>query len=131
DFGGMDSYPILSRGCGYRLATSLCVGWNPRLEFGHAGSVWRLFSGLVITLRVIWVFPGAFVAQWIRTHIIHQNIRPPTAPGILVLGWAGMRGVIALAAAIVLPQTLADGSPFPQRTLIVFLAFSRTLVTLV
>ena len=90
-----------------------------------------LFSGLVITLRVIWVFPGAFVAQWIRTHIIHQNIRPPTAPGILVLGWAGMRGVIALAAAIALPQTLADGSPFPQRNLIVFLAFSVILETLV
>src|SRR6266568_3254606 len=74
-----------------------------------------LFSGLVIALRVIWVFPGAFVAQWIRSRIIHQNIRPPTAPGILILGWAGMRGVIALAAAIALPQTLADGSPFPQR----------------
>src|SRR6266566_5045591 len=90
-----------------------------------------LFSGLVIALRVIWVFPGAFVAQWIRSRIIHQNIRPPTAPGILILGWAGMRGVIALAAAIALPQTLADGSPFPQRNLIIFLAFSVILVTLV
>jgi CPA1 family monovalent cation:H+ antiporter len=42
-----------------------------------------------------------------------------------------MRGVIALAAAIALPQTLADGSPFPQRNLIIFLAFSVILVTLV
>jgi CPA1 family monovalent cation:H+ antiporter len=51
--------------------------------------------------------------------------------GILVLGWTGMRGVIALAAAIALPQALADGSPFPQRNLIVFLAFCVILVTLV
>jgi CPA1 family monovalent cation:H+ antiporter len=42
-----------------------------------------------------------------------------------------MRGVIALAAAIALPQALADGSPFPQRNLIVFLAFCVILVTLV
>ena len=42
-----------------------------------------------------------------------------------------MRGVVALAAAIALPETLADGSPFPQRNLIVFLTFSVILVTLV
>jgi CPA1 family monovalent cation:H+ antiporter len=90
-----------------------------------------LFSGLVIALRVIWVFPGAFVSQLIRTRVLHQSIKPPKARAILVLGWAGMRGVIALAAAIALPQTLADGSPFPQRNLIIFLAFSVILVTLV
>ena len=90
-----------------------------------------LFGGLVIALRVIWVFPGAFVSQLIRTRVLHQTIRPPTARAILVVGWAGMRGVIALAAAIALPQTLADGSPFPQRNLIIFLAFSVILVTLV
>ena len=90
-----------------------------------------LFGGLVIALRVIWVFPGAFVSQLIRTRVLHQTIRPPTARAILVVGWAGMRGVIALAAAIALPQILADGSPFPQRNLIIFLAFSVILVTLV
>ena len=42
-----------------------------------------------------------------------------------------MRGVVALAAAISLPEMLADGSPFPQRNLIVFLTFSVILVTLV
>jgi CPA1 family monovalent cation:H+ antiporter len=42
-----------------------------------------------------------------------------------------MRGVIALAAAISLPAALANGSPFPHRSLIVFLTFSVILVTLV
>ena len=46
-------------------------------------------------------------------------------------GWTGMRGVIALAAAISLPERLEDGSPFPQRNLIIFLTFSVILVTLV
>jgi monovalent cation/hydrogen antiporter len=42
-----------------------------------------------------------------------------------------MRGVISLAAAIALPQVLANGAPFTQRNMIVFLAFSVILVTLV
>ncbi len=42
-----------------------------------------------------------------------------------------MRGVVALAAAISLPEYLRDGSPFPQRNLIIFLTFSVIFVTLV
>src|SRR5207253_10397297 len=76
-------------------------------------------------------FPTRRSSDLIRTRVLHQSIKPPTARSILVLGWAGMRGVIALAAAIALPQTLADGSPFPHRNLIIFLAFSVILVTLV
>ncbi len=90
-----------------------------------------LFSALVIALRVVWVFPGAHLAHWIRTRLLHQKLTKPTLAGTLILGWTGMRGVIALAAAIALPQVLADGSPFPQRNLIVFLAFCVILVTLV
>jgi monovalent cation/hydrogen antiporter len=48
-----------------------------------------------------------------------------------VVGWTGMRGVVALAAAISLPETLKDGSPFPQRNVIIFLTFSVIFVTLV
>ena len=40
------------------------------------------------------------------------------------MGWTGMRGVVALAAANSLPLTLNDGSPFPQRNFIIFLTFS-------
>ena len=42
-----------------------------------------------------------------------------------------MRGVVALAAAMSLPEKLANGDPFPQRNLIIFLTFSVILVTLV
>jgi CPA1 family monovalent cation:H+ antiporter len=42
-----------------------------------------------------------------------------------------MRGVLSLAGALALPILLADGSPFPQRNLIVFLAFCVIFVTLV
>src|SRR5438046_1705949 len=55
----------------------------------------------------------------------------PSAKRIFVVGWTGMRGVVALAAAIALPETLADGRPLPERNLIIFLTFSVILVTLV
>ncbi len=90
-----------------------------------------IFSALIIALRMAWTFPGAYVAHWIRTRLLHQKLTLPPVKGILVVGWTGMRGVIALAAAIALPQTLPDGSPFPQRNLIIFLAFCVILVTLV
>jgi monovalent cation/hydrogen antiporter len=90
-----------------------------------------LFSALVIVLRLLWVFPGATLAYWIRRRVLHQNERRPPARQIFVTGWTGMRGVIALAAALSLPERLADGTPFPQRNLIIFLTFSVILVTLV
>lgn len=90
-----------------------------------------LFSALVIFLRLAWVYPGAYLAFVIRKYILGQNERPPSPRAIFVVGWAGMRGVIALAAALGLPETLADGSPFPRRNLILFLTFCVILVTLV
>jgi Na+/H+ antiporter len=89
------------------------------------------FSGFLILLRLIWIFPGAYLANLIRRRILHQDERLPGARQIFVVGWTGMRGVISLAAAIALPQTLANGSPFAQRSMIIFLAFSVILVTLV
>ena len=90
-----------------------------------------LFSALVILLRLLWVFPGATFSYWIRRHVFHQNEHLPPLRQIFVTGWTGMRGVIALAAALSLPETLADGRPFPQRNMIIFLTFSVILVTLV
>jgi Na+/H+ antiporter len=90
-----------------------------------------LFSVIVILLRMIWMFPGAYIATFVRTRLFHQKVSKPSVRQIFVVGWTGMRGVLALAAAISLPETLADGSAFPQRNLIVFLTFSVILVTLV
>jgi CPA1 family monovalent cation:H+ antiporter len=89
------------------------------------------FSGFLIVLRLIWMFPRAYIANVIRRRILHQNERMPAARQVFVSGLTGMRGVISLAAAIALPQTLANGSPFAQRNMIIFLAFSVILVTLV
>jgi hypothetical protein len=61
----------------------------------------------------------------------HQQAALPNAGYVFIVGWTGMRGVVALAAAISLPKSLQDGSPFPQRNLIIFLTFCVIFVTLV
>jgi len=50
---------------------------------------------------------------------------------MFVTGWTGMRGVLALAAALSIPETLSDSRAFPGRDLILFLTFSVILITLV
>jgi len=103
----------------------------------HEYSFWTLllygltFSLILIALRMIWVFPGAYVSVWIRRKLLRQHVITPDVKSIFVVSWAGMRGVLALAAAFSLPQTLSDGRPFAQRNLILFLTFSIILVTLV
>jgi CPA1 family monovalent cation:H+ antiporter len=90
-----------------------------------------LFCAFLIVLRLIWVFPGAHLAYLIRRHILHQREATPTVRQVFVLGWTGMRGVISLAAAIGVPTVLANGEPFVQRNVIIFLTFAVILVTLV
>jgi CPA1 family monovalent cation:H+ antiporter len=90
-----------------------------------------LFSAFLILMRVAWNFPGAYLAHVIRKYILRQKEPMPGVRQIFVVGWTGMRGVISLAAAIALPQTFEDGTRFTQRSMIIFLAFSSILVTLV
>lgn len=95
------------------------------LEYG------AVFSAVLIVLRLIWMFPATHVAYWIRTRLLRQRYTFPPRRAIFVVGWTGMRGVVALAAAFSLPERLGDGSPFAQRNLIIFLTFAVILVTLV
>ena len=102
----------------------------------HGMSTWTLamdgalFSGIVILLRMLWVFPGAWLSLQIR-HVIRQRVEPLSPKLVFLVGWAGMRGVLALAAAMSLPLTLNNGAPFPQRNLIIFLSFCAIFATLV
>ena len=91
-----------------------------------------VFSGVLIALRLVWIFPAARLSNWLRRIIPGIKEEPmPGAKGVFVIGWTGMRGVLALAAAFSLPEVLPGGRPFTQRNLIIFLTFAVILVTLV
>ena len=90
-----------------------------------------IFSLVLILLRLAWVFPGSWLANFVHCRIHHTREKAPGPRSVFVVGWTGMRGVVSLAAALALPTELADKSPFPQRGVIVFLTFCVILVTLV
>jgi monovalent cation/hydrogen antiporter len=90
-----------------------------------------LFSLVVILLRLLWVYPGAWISSQIGRHLRLRRVPMFSPAAIFILGWSGMRGVLALAAAISLPETLKNGAPFPHRNMIIFLTFCVIFATLV
>ncbi len=48
----------------------------------------------------------------------------------LIISWSGMRGIVSLAVALGLPETLYDGSAFPLRNVIIFVSVAVVLFTL-
>lgn len=84
---------------------------------------------LVIIVRLLWVFPAAYLPRllvpWLRK--VDPN---PSARTIFVVGWSGMRGIVSLAAALALPYRLG-GTPFPERGVTIFFTFCVVFVTLV
>lgn len=49
----------------------------------------------------------------------------------IILSWSGMRGIVSLAIAIGIPKELEDGTPFPERTVIIFISVAVVLLTLI
>ncbi len=89
-----------------------------------------IVSVTVILVRLAWVFPATYLPRLLWPGLRARD-PSPRPQAVLVLGWAGMRGVVSLAAALALPLTVADGSPFPGRDLVIFLTFAVILATLV
>ena len=84
----------------------------------------------VIVVRVAWVFPATYLPRMAFRSIREKDPAPPWR-NVAVISWAGMRGVISLAAALALPFETESGAAFPQRDLILFLTFAVILATLV
>ena len=89
-----------------------------------------LISLVTIIIRIIWVFPGAYIPRILSKKI--RSTEPRPKPNVVFLvAWSGMRGVVSLASALAVPLALVDGTSFPHRNLILFISFIVILVTLV
>ncbi len=124
---GLNGIVFILMGLQLRLILS---GIHDR-SIGQLARYGATFAILVVALRIIWVYPGAEISYWIRRHLLHQVEARPSNKQIFIVAWTGMRGVLALAAAISLPTVLQNGASFPQRDFIIFLTFCVIFVTLV
>ena len=86
---------------------------------------WGIVVSLtVIIARFVWVYPATYIPRWVSAKIRMQDPAPPPR-AVFIVSWAGMRGVVSLAAALALVPD------FPQRDLIIWLTFCVILATLV
>jgi Na+/H+ antiporter len=89
------------------------------------------FSAVMIAVRMAWVYGETYIAYAVRRWVWRVEGEKPEPRRLFVIGWGGMRGVLSLAAAVSLPITLPDGRMFPQRSMIIYLAFCLIVATLV
>jgi CPA1 family monovalent cation:H+ antiporter len=98
--------------------------WGAVLLYAAAVSI------TVVLTRILCIFPAAYLP-----HLLSKRVRArepfPNWRHVAIVAWAGMRGVVSLAAALALPLNTASGAPFPGRNEIIFLSFCVILVTLV
>jgi len=90
---------------------------------GTTAAVTAAVIGVVVVVRFVWMYPATYLVRLIP-RIRQREERPPvTVP--TVIAWAGMRGVVTLAAA----QTL-DEHTAAYKDLFIFVAFAVIVFTL-
>jgi CPA1 family monovalent cation:H+ antiporter len=95
-------------------------GYTPAELIGLAA----LVIGVVVVGRLVWVFLSSLLPGS-PAQTLFRNDRRLARWLVFLVGWAGLRGAVSLAAALALPVD------FPARNLILFLTFAVILATLV
>ncbi|HEY4006309.1 MAG TPA: Na+/H+ antiporter [Pseudonocardia sp.] len=94
-------------------------------ELGAVGPL--LLAGVAVTAaavlaRLVWVFPATYLPRLLPS--VRRRDPFPTWQNPAVISWAGMRGVVSLAAAFAITPDV------PHRETLIFLAFFVTVGTL-
>jgi Na+/H+ antiporter len=108
------------------------IGLSLRGVLSRLGGNWHALDTLVpaalatiaavILARFVWIIPGTYLMRALSPATRRVDPYPPLAIPV-VMSWAGMRGVVSLAAALALPQD------FPGRDFILATTFAVILVT--
>ena len=94
-----------------------------------AAYVFVLSTGLLL-LRWIWLNIGV-QGSLLRMHRLGKIADKPSQLMILATTMAGIRGAVTLAGALSVPLLLNDGTPLPERGMLIFLATGTILFTLI
>jgi monovalent cation/hydrogen antiporter len=99
------------------------------LETGLATTVQAtaLVFGAIVILRFVWMYPATYLARLFPK--VRNREERPAVGGPTVVAWAGMRGVVTLAAVLTLPPVDEVPGGYP-RDLFVFVAFAVIVLTL-
>ncbi len=101
------------------------VHWVPGMPALHVVAVMSAVIVTVVVLRLVWMLFGPATAK-----LFGRTSGGPLWRERVVVAWAGMRGGLSLAAALAIPLRLANGSPFPDRDLVIMVAAAVIVASL-
>jgi len=94
------------------------------------GTSWRqviadaaLVSAATVAVRLVYVPIGAYVPRLLSRRIRERDPSPPWR-NVVVIAWTGMRGIVSLALALALPESM------PHREIVIVMSFAVIFVTL-
>ncbi|MEU0963895.1 Na+/H+ antiporter [Streptomyces sp. NPDC005917] len=87
--------------------------------------------GVVVVVRLVWLLPATWLTKRLHARRDYDEEIPTSWRETIVMWWSGMRGVASVALALAIPLKTDDGTPFPDRNEIVFIAFGVIMATLV
>ena len=102
------------------------------VSHGLGTMIWygAIISATAIAVRLVWVPVAAYIPRLLSPSLRARDPMPHWSV-LFLIGWAGMRGIVSLAAALALPLTTASGAALPFREEIILLTFAVILSTLV
>lgn len=102
---------------------------------GHIEPLWLIgyvlaIAVVLLMLRGVWVWATLAIIVF-RAKVARQAFQAPSWRLVAATALAGVRGAVTLAGAFALPLVLENGSPFPARDLVIFLAAGVIVVSLI
>ncbi|MSE21941.1 sodium:proton antiporter, partial [Lactobacillus parabuchneri] len=87
---------------------------------------------ILLAIRVFWIYTYQAVSS-LRSRKIKslKTKQMPTFKAALLAGLSGVRGAVTMAGVLSIPMTIDGGSPFPSRSLALFVAAGVIIISLV
>ncbi|MCF6515713.1 sodium:proton antiporter [Lactobacillus sp. S2-2] len=92
-------------------------------SIGYALAIWFM----LITIRILWIIGY----QAFSYYVTKKEKQKPSFKVALIAGISGIRGAITMAGVLSVPYVINDGSAFPDRSLMLFIAASIIVITLI
>ena len=97
---------------------------NAQIHTGQAILYGVIVWLIIFTIRTLWTY-GNQVVWYLR-----NRDQKPTVKMAIISGLTGVRGAVTMAAVMTVPAVIQDGSAFPQRDLLIFIAAVVVIVSL-
>ncbi|QGQ97265.1 Na+/H+ antiporter [Paenibacillus psychroresistens] len=85
---------------------------------------------LLMGIRFLWLFLGSKITKPVAWNS-KIKAEKPSLLNIMIISVSGVRGALTLAGAFSIPLFLHSGAPFPERSLMIFLAAGVILLSLI